>query len=179
MDFKYPYTDYHELNLDWFLEEFKKYYENTIVQDQKIATMEKTVQQFTAFVTNYFDNLDVQQEINNKLDAMAASGELQAMLQPYFDNFVESVDDQITTQNQRITTLESRMDTFASLPDGSTAGDAELLDIRVGANGVIWPSAGDAVRGQVSEITTVLDSSLSFTCNDGYYIDRKCNLGVE
>lgn len=28
------------------------------------------------FVNNYFDNLDVQDEINNKIDAMAASGEL-------------------------------------------------------------------------------------------------------
>lgn len=32
------------------------------------------------YVTNYFTNLDVQSEINNKLDAMASSGELQAII---------------------------------------------------------------------------------------------------
>ena len=145
-DNKYPYTDFHELNLDWFLEQFKEYEAKIITQDDKIGTMEETVQQFTDFVTHYFDNLDVQQEINNKLDAMAASGELQAMLQPYFDQFVESVDSQITTQNNRIDVLSARMDTFASLTEGSTTGDAELMDIRVGYNGVTYPTAGDAVR---------------------------------
>ena len=30
----------------------------------------------------YFDNLDVQNEINNKLDAMAESGELSALITP-------------------------------------------------------------------------------------------------
>lgn len=152
----YPYTDLNELNLDWFLKEFKAYYEKTVEQDQKITTLEETVEQFTNFVTNYFDNLDVQQEINNKLDAMAASGELQAMLQPYFDGFVEAVNDQITTQNNRINTLDARMDEFARLSEGSTTGDAELMDIRVGANGVKYADAGTAVRSQVDQINSAL-----------------------
>ena len=143
---EYPYTDAHELNLDWFLARFKEYYEHITEQDQKITTLEETVEQFTTFVTNYFDNLDVQQEINNKLDAMAASGELQAILQPYFDGFVEAVNDQMVTQNNRIETLSQRMDTFASLTEGSTTGDAELMDIRVGADGVTYSTAGNAVR---------------------------------
>ena len=49
-------------------------------------------------------------------------------------------------QNGRISTLESRMDTFASLPSGSTSGNAELLDIRTNFLGETYPTAGDAVR---------------------------------
>lgn len=50
------------------------------------------------------------------------------------------------------TTLSNRMDTFTSLSAGSTTGDAELQDIRVGANGVTYNNAGDAVRGQYSQL---------------------------
>lgn len=37
------------------------------------------------YVIHYFDNLDVQEEINNKLDAMADSGELQEIIAEYIN----------------------------------------------------------------------------------------------
>ena len=147
-DNKYPYTDFHELNLDWFLAEFKK------VPD-KVTTLDATVQEFTTFVPNYFENHDVQQEINNKLDAMAADGSLAALIQPLFDEYKTEIDgivsDQntsISNQNTKISILEGRMDEFSTLTDGSTTGDAELADARVSYTGYTYPNAGDAVRGQ-------------------------------
>lgn len=61
-----------------------------------------------------------------------------------------------TMQNE-MSVLKSRMDAFASLPNGSTTGDAELMDVRVGADGATYPSAGDAVRKQFKLVGNNID----------------------
>lgn len=118
-----------------------------------VTSLHTAYNELQSYVNNYFSTLDVQAEINKKLDEMASNGELYNIIKKYTDPIVNE-------QNAKIDVLKARMDTFASLPAGSTSGDAELTDIRVGYNGVTYPSAGDAVRKQVGELNNDLDKAL-------------------
>lgn len=81
----------------------------------------------------------------------------------------------VKTPVDKVPVLESRMDTFSRLTEGSTTGDAELIDIRVGADGTTYPTAGDAVRGQITDLKEDLgeitgNESIPITAT-GSYID--------
>ena len=50
-----------------------------------------------------------------------------------------------------------RIDSFTSLPEGSTTGDAELIDGRVGVDGVTYKNIGSAIREQFKNVNNVTD----------------------
>ena len=75
---RYPYTDMHEMNLDWILLKVKE-------MIGEWDTTKNAWNELHEFVDTYFENLDVQQEINNKLDEMAQGGELLDLMKPYVD----------------------------------------------------------------------------------------------
>ena len=117
------------------------------------------------YIDNYFNNLNVQTEINNKLDQMASDGTLDTLLLPYFNAYKTDINAIVGTQNERLTTLENRMNTYERLPEGSTTGDAELIGIRTPQSGFNcnqnYSTAGDSVRGQVAQLN-VQDKVISY-----------------
>ena len=61
------------------------------------------------------------------------------------------------TARDYATAANARIDLFTSLEAGSTTGDAELQDIRIGFDGKSYNSAGSAVRGQAEALKNSLD----------------------
>ena len=76
-----------------------------------------------------------------------------------FNDIVEGWDGLVETvanNSEEIEVQTARIDNIVALPEGSTTGDAELMDIRVGENGETYSTAGDAVRGQFGDIKNAL-----------------------
>lgn len=63
---------------------FMKFLENQVIP--AINVNAEVVKELQDFVANYFDNLDVQEEINNKLDDMAESGQLAEIIGEYINS---------------------------------------------------------------------------------------------
>lgn len=151
-----PYVNTHELNLAWILDQVKTLTEEWAATKTEFGDLKTEWASYKEYIDNYFANLDVSQEISDKLDRMARDGSLDALILPYFNAYKAEINTIVSGQNTRMDALSARMDTFSRLPDGSTTGDAELMDIRVGYDGKTWPSAGDAVRGQIDEVMDVI-----------------------
>ena len=149
---------YYEL-LCKVIDYLNKTMEDVGILHDEVVDFEERFITLKEYVDNYFDNLDVQEEINNKLDKMAVDGTLSALIEPYLVAYKVEFNEALAAQDDAIDVLVARMDTFSTLTDGSTTGDAELEDIRVGANGVTYPNAGDAVRGQVDLLDSKINAS--------------------
>lgn len=79
----------------------------------------------------------------------------------YFDEQLEKKAKKIDLEIQK-----NRIDGLIALPDGATTADAELLDIRIGENGVSYNSSGEAVRRQFNIIKDDINEIYSsFTDN--------------
>ena len=77
--------------------------------------------QLQEYVDNYFTNLDVQEEINNKLDQMAQDGSLYNIISSYTDPIIEE-------QNQRIEDIDNKVNAVANGSPLVASSTEEMTD---------------------------------------------------
>ena len=66
----------------------------------------------------------------------------------------------------------ARIDSLSKLSEGSTTGDAELIDLRIGADGVTYGNAGTAVRTQISSLKGDLADYYFETINEPLFTKK-------
>ena len=148
------------------------YLENTVIPTVNNNTdvtneVQDLFNQLHDYVENYFTNLDVQQEINNKLDTMAEDGTLISIIAPYLQPFIDE-------QNQHIEELENFV--YAStninpLVASSTSDMTDTTRIYVNTtdgywyyyNGTTWAQGGIYQSSENSDtVQGLFDSFLKY-----------------
>ena len=88
----WPYSNFHDLNLDWVISlvkqlaaEWAQTQQDWNTQQEAFDSFKKYVNEQLATFQDWFDNLNVQQEINNKLDDMIQDGTLSEIVAGVLD----------------------------------------------------------------------------------------------
>lgn len=119
---KYPYTNFHNVNLDWVLERVKEWGELVEQNNTAFHELEEANASFKRYVETYLENLDVQAQIDDKLDRMFESGELTEYLLPYISGNVSKWLDENITQPTGVV-IDASLTVAGACADAKSAGD--------------------------------------------------------
>lgn len=155
----------YEEQLMWFCD----FLQNTVIPTvnnnaQAVEELQNLYTQLQSYVDNYFANLDIQTEINNKLDEMALNGSLTLLIKNYVDPLYESYENTINNTindfNIRLNSVESGSPLVAT----STADMTETDKIYVNTTDGNWYYYdGDSWEiGGTYQATAIADNSVTY-----------------
>lgn len=78
--FKFPYTNFHEMNLTWIIETIKKLTDEWIRMQDDFSNLQDRFKELKNFVTDYFAKLEINSEVRRILDEMKENGELSEII---------------------------------------------------------------------------------------------------
>lgn len=123
------------------------------------------------YVYDYFDNLDVQEEINNKLDIMVKDGTFSRIVQPYMQEYYDQFNTQLNTYeddvNSQIALITNRVNASTSgspLVATSTSGMTDTTRVYVNTtNGKWYYYDGDSWEiGGTYQTAGIADENVTF-----------------
>lgn len=108
----------YEEQLLWFCD----YLENTVIptinnNEEAVQELQNLYIELKSYVDNYFENLDIQEKINNKLDIMSKNGELTRLLLPY-----------LSEQDYKINEIEKKVDSATNGSPIPVSSISEMKD---------------------------------------------------
>lgn len=124
------------------------------------------------YVNDYFDNLNVQDEIDNKLDRLVADGTIHDI---FNDDVVAILNQGVEARNAAIAAIPSNVTSW--LNEHITQETGYVIDDTLSIQGAAADAkaTGDAVSDLKSDFNTVLPATIltnSIITNTGYYIGR-------
>ncbi len=119
---EYPYTNWHNVNLDWVLERVKEWGQMVEANNQAFQDLKEANASFKEYVTNYIENLNYQAAIDDKLDRMFESGVLGEYLQPYVSPVVTTWLDQHITEPEGVV-IDSSLTVAGAAADSRAVGN--------------------------------------------------------
>ena len=136
------------------------YLTNTVIptinnNGEAVKEVQDLVLKLQEYMNNYFDNLDVQQEINNKLDELVANGTLTNLIGNYIQPLIDE-------QNSEIDKINTKVNASVNISPIAVNNISEMVDTNkiyvlttdgkwYYYNGTEWSIGGDYQSSQISE----------------------------
>ncbi|UEL47593.1 metallophosphoesterase [Terrisporobacter hibernicus] len=154
-----------------------------IVTDPDLPILKQLIKEVkeTAQTVNNIDDVnitDTKTFSNKKIDEKFTNVDVQ------FNTIVQEKADKATTTNiqtqvdniefnkatkQEVEVERQRINSFTTLTTGSTTGDAELIDGRIGADGNTYANIGNAIRTQIGDLNDINDIINNKIFDDVYF----------
>lgn len=124
---RYPYSDYHELNLDWILSKINEFQKNLDDLEDRVtqAAIAAAREYVDVEIAKVYQDFNVLVEQVGELTALFT--EKTAELEHQFDAFTVSVQEQIVLLNNRMNTFEQRV-------QNEITGINSTIDIKIQNN---------------------------------------------
>lgn len=128
--FLWPFTNLHELNLDWIIQTVKNLAAEWAQVQQDWTDEQQAFEDLKEYVMDYFKNLDVQDEINGKINSMLEDGSLESIISDIFQGstspiFVTSPGEMTDHSKQYVLTTDP--DGHIYFWDGSNFAESDVL----------------------------------------------------
>ena len=164
-NYEYPYTDPNRYNSDWILNRVKELSLEWIETRKEWNNTREEFESLKEFIQNYFAQLDLQDEVNVKLDIMARDGSLSALISPLFSEYIDYVTPQM----------------YGAKGDGVTDDTEALKEMLKTKSNIVFPPGNYLVTdtielSQGAKLEGSFTATLVFKENGNLLLNSDCSL---
>ena len=183
----FPYTNFHEINLDWILAKLREYINLTDILENNIKEFEDRVtldienfktdvnneiDDFKLYVTNYLEDLAVPEEVQRILDQWLEDGVfdevLNRLVDEYMAEMVEAQERKLTSNDIDVENLFSYINADGRYKTATQPGYVVFQSIAVDDNGQLYTVANDETDALNRGLIRKIDPNTGNILQQGY-----------